>query len=152
MASPTAYTETSLALYMVNVAGEVVTILGWEAMSLPVTEAVNEAVLAYGVTDITTVTEPADIRSLRAVARREIWRAIVGALTSFHDYSAPDGQSIRESQLQDQAEKALALAEADCVALGVDAGGYVVSSERVRYGTHRRPDEFEMPRGWEYWR
>ena len=136
MATPLSYSEIELATYMAGVAGEIVTILGWTASDTHFVEAVNEALLAFGADDISTITGADNIRKLRATARREIWRAIVAGLTSYHDYSAPDGQSLKESQLQTQAETALAQAEADCQALGVDAGGYAVGVTRVCY-----PDE-----------
>jgi hypothetical protein len=136
MASPTSYTEIDLAVYMASIAGEIMTYLGWTAEENQVAEAVNETLLAYGTDDISTITESTNIRKLRAVARREIWRAIVNALASFIDYSAPDGQALKESQLQTQAAAALALAESDCDALGIDAGGYTVETSTVCYPHH----------------
>lgn len=110
MPVPTSYTEANLATFMHGCLGDVATELGWLAAS-SYSEAVTETLLAYGVTDIAGAT---DMRKLRALARREAWRAAVGSLASRYDFTA-DGASHHLSQVYSQAQHALAAAEADAV-------------------------------------
>lgn len=125
MPPPTLYSEAIFADYLTSVLGEVASLLGWDAGSVQVQEALNDALLDLDVSNIATVTLAEDIRKLRAVGRRAIWRAVQGATAGF--YSITDnGQRLERQQIHDQARKNVESAEADCRALGADAN-YAVS-------------------------
>jgi len=106
MAAPMSYTESTLAEFMLECLKDVATALGWTGLS-DVQEAVNETLLAYGVSDIASATE---IRKLRGLARREVWRQVRSATAGDYDFSA-DGGSYHRSQIHAQAKLEFALAE-----------------------------------------
>lgn len=133
MAYPASYTETSLAEYMHATLGAMATRLGWTVDDGDYTEAVNEAVAAYGTDDISGITGRDELRKLRALARREVWRLVVQSLAAYYEFST-DGQSFKPNQMSAQAQAALAQAEADCVALGAgDDANYRVEIDSVIY-------------------
>ena len=132
MAYPAAYTEQSLAEYMHATLGAMATRLGWTVDTDSYDEAVNEAVAAYGTDDITGITGRDNLRKLRALARREVWRLVLQSLAAYYEF-ATDGQSFKPNQMSEQASKALAQAEADCLALGIDDDRYSVSIDSVIY-------------------
>lgn len=116
MAAPTAYTEETLKAYMHTVLGAVATALEWSVAGGQYDEPVNEVLLAYDVTDIANAT---NVRKLRALARREAWRAAVNSLASNYNFSA-DGARHDLSQVYEQAQKQLEAAEADTLAYDPD--------------------------------
>src|SRR4051812_31054161 len=119
MAVPTVYTTTSLAVYLKYVPGDLLDVLGWDTDSPQVQEAVNDALLEYGETDVASISGTDAVRRLRALARRAIWRAIVQATANW--YSITDnGQKLERQQVNDQALKALEQADIDCRAAGAD--------------------------------
>lgn len=126
MVAPTSYTESSLAAYMHAVLGDTAGVLGW-AQPANYLDVVDNTLLAYGVSDIAEAT---DIAKLRALARREVWRAVVAALVPHVDFET-DGQRVSESQMRRAAESALAVAEADCAALNI--GAYAVQVGTFRF-------------------
>lgn len=133
MALPAGYDELQLASYMHTTLGAMATRLGWSVAVGDYSEAVNEAVAAYGADDITSITGRENLRKLRALARREAWRSVVQSLAAYYEFST-DGQSFKPNQMGDQARKALAQAEADCAALGVgDDASYAVAIDSVIY-------------------
>lgn len=133
MAYPASYTEQSLAEYMHATLGAMATRLGWTVDDGDYAEAVNEAVAAYGTDDITGISGRENLRKLRALARREVWRLVVQSLAAYYEFST-DGQSFKPNQMSEQATAALAQAEADCVALGInDDAHYSVSIDSVIY-------------------
>lgn len=107
MAIPTSYSEETLKAFMLAALSNLGAALGLTASSF--NEAVNDALLAYGVTDIAQAT---DIAKLRALARVAAWQVAVSAAAGDYDFSA-DGGNYRRSQLHEQARKGLAAAEAD---------------------------------------
>jgi len=129
MAAPTSYTETTLADFMKAAIGDLATTLGWTATPTNYQEPVNETLLAYGVTDITTISGTANIRKLRAIARVQVWRQVVAAVAGDFDFEADDGKFSR-SQVQEMARQALALAESDAAAVG-GLEGYEVGIDTV---------------------
>ena len=144
MAIPTGYTEETLSAYRSSQAGAVADLLGWTVDGGSYAEPINDTLLAYGTDDLTTISGSTNIRKLRAMARRELWRAAVAQFAGSYDWTVPDGTSIKESTLQAQAQAAFAQAEADCNALGVDQGANVVGVTRVCYpGEYHRYGEFE---------
>jgi sulfite reductase alpha subunit-like flavoprotein len=133
MAVPTAYTTTSLAVYLKYVPGDIIDVLGWNTDSPQVQEAVNDALLEYGVTDAATITGIDELRRLRALGRRAIWRAIVQATANW--YSITDnGQKLERQQVHAQALTAYEQADNDCRAAGADPAlaVNVIHVQRVR--------------------
>lgn len=119
MAPPTSYTEIALATYMDSLLGDLADVLGWAVGGVDAgsyKEPVNEALLALGVDDIGDVSGVEPCRRLRIIARREAWRAAVQAVASRYDVES-DGQRFKRSQLQAMAAEALAIAEADALAV-----------------------------------
>lgn len=132
MAYPAAYTEQSLAEYMHATLGAMATRLGWTVDDGHYTEAVNEAVAAYGTDDVEGISGRDNLRTLRALARREVWRLVLQSLAAYYEFST-DGQSFKPNQMSEQAQAALLQAEAECAALGIDDGAYSVSIDSVIY-------------------
>jgi hypothetical protein len=119
MAVPTAYTTSSLAVYLKYVPGDLIDVLGWDTDSPQVVEAVNDALLEYGETDATSISGTDAIRRLRALGRRAIWRSIIQATANW--YSITDnGQKLERQQVHAQALKAFEQADNDCRAAGAD--------------------------------
>lgn len=120
MPAPINYDESALRSYVLVALGNVGAALGWTNATPQVTEAVYDAIYAYGPTD-TTVTPPTydvalmtDMRKLRAFAKREAWKQAADATAAWYDIGA-DGQSLKRSQMSVQAERRYnaAYAEAD---------------------------------------
>lgn len=112
MALPSSYTENTLRDYMLSVTATVAGALGWTAVNF--TEAVTDALVGYGVTDIAQATDMAKLRSL---AKVEAWRAVADATVADYNFSA-DGGSYSRQQVHQQAVAALQRAEAEAVARG----------------------------------
>jgi hypothetical protein len=127
MAVPTAYTEDTLAEYMHSALREVATTLGFAPGDGDYDEAVNEALLAYGVTDIAEATQ---IAKLRTLARREAWRQAQSAAAARFDFSA-DGGDYSRSQLHKQITTNLERAEADAAPYATVA--YRISRKAIRF-------------------
>lgn len=139
MPVPTAYTEAGLAAYMHAQLGDVATVLGWStgAGTGNYAEAVDEALIAYGVGDISLAT---DIGRLRAAARREAWRLALNSLVARTDFTV-DGQQFADSQMVAAARSRLAEAESDALARGLGVLA-TIGQGKVRwvddpYGPHR---------------
>lgn len=113
MPIPASYTEKTLAEYMH-------TMLGKTAKALDLhfgpndagdyAEAVNDALLAYGTEDISTISGLPNIKKLRALALVCAWQYVVNNFAALYDFSA-DGASYNRSQLFANAKKALESAE-----------------------------------------
>lgn len=127
MPVPIQYTEPQFRAYLVGVLDEVGSIIGWNAASTQVVEAATDALLEFGVTDITTVTKPRSLMALRALGRRAIWRGVVQAVSGKYDFRDSDATFTR-SQVQEMALESLKLAERDCA--GFDAN-YAVTVLKV---------------------
>lgn len=112
MAIPASYTESTLRDYMLSVTTNVASALGWTATNF--TEAVNDALVAYGVTDVADV---ADIAKLRALAKVEAWRACVDGTAADIEFTA-DGANFKRNQMHQQALAALERAQSEAVAKG----------------------------------
>lgn len=132
MPVPVSYTEATLAEYMHNVLGAVADALGWSVAGDSYAEAITETLLACDVADIAQLSGADDMRKLRAIARREVWRAVVHATTAHYDMSA-DGLSAHRSQINEQAHKMLVAAEIDAALYDDTAGGWRVSAEKVSH-------------------
>lgn len=133
MPLPSSYTESQLRDYMLHVTGNVGVALG--LASADFAEAVNDALVVYGATDIATAT---DIPRLRAAARVAAWERALALCAGRVDFGA-DGANFRQSQLMDQARAALSEARADAATYGVGWAGYAVESADVNYNDDPYP-------------
>ena len=132
MALPTSYTESELRTYMLGVTSAVANAVGWTATNF--TEAVNDAMSAYGVTDIALAT---DIAKLRSIAKVEAWRAVADATVADFQFSA-DGGSYNRQQIHQQAVAALERAENDAV----DKGYIDVTAPAITLGAMKHSDPY----------
>lgn len=123
MPAPTAYTEATLATFMLAELGDVAGVLGWTTQDA-VQEAINEALLVYGVDDIADAT---DIPKLRALARRQAWRSAVNSLTTRYDFTNPEGE-YKRSQMVKAAATRLAQVESDAMPYDQNFGAAVVTT------------------------
>ncbi len=133
MPTPTTYTEGAFAAYLAATLDGLADVLGWNADDRHVREAVTDALLEYDESSIGSITGGTNIRRLRALGRRAIWRAVVQATANF--YSLTDnGQKLERQQIHDHAVKALEMAETDCRAFGDDPSfvATLLTVERVR--------------------
>lgn len=111
--------EQQLAAFMERTLGrdELAASLDWSVM-IDYDDAVDETLLILNITDLTTVTGATALRRLRAVARAEVWRAVMQRTAGDYDATI-DGDSYKRSQLHDHAALMYADARAEAVALGV---------------------------------
>jgi hypothetical protein len=130
MPLPASYSELTFADYLTSQIEKVASVLGWDAGSVQVIEAVNDALLDLGETDIATVT---DFRGLRALGRRAIWRAVAQATAGNYSFTDVAQQKFDRQQINAQALAMLKVAEGDCQALGVgvDETAFAVQVMRV---------------------
>lgn len=146
MPVPTVYTENAFALYLADMLDSLADVLGWDGQDPHVREAVTDAVLEYGASDIATITTGPNLLKLRALGRRAIWRVVAQATAG--DYKVVDnGQTLERQMVNDQAHKMLSVADADCRALGV-APGYSVSILHMKHPDDPYqiiPDEERLP-------
>lgn len=117
MAIPTAYTESTLRSYMAASLGAIADTLGLDQTSF--IEAVNDVLLAYGVSDVAQAT---DIAKLRALARVEALRVAQASVALAYDFAA-DGASFDRSQMAARIAALLAQAEADAARVVAGAAG-----------------------------
>lgn len=126
----TAYTEAELATFMLDELGtRMAAALGWTNQA-SIQAAINQAVRDTGLADIALVTGVSAAGQLEAFARRAVWRRAVAHLAVQHDFES-DGQSFKRSQLLTNAQKALALAEAE--AGHYDTNDLVVGVTTIQY-------------------
>jgi len=138
MAAPASYSESSLLRYMDDVLGAVADALGWTAASIEITEALNETLLAYGVSDVTGIAGISNLRKLRALARREAWRAAMTEAAADYDFENEAGV-MKRSQVFAQAQKAYVQAANEAL---IYDDQYNVAIETVAYADpYLAPDE-----------
>lgn len=144
MPVPTQYSESLFADYLVSVLGDFATVLGWDMGSQQVQEAVADALLELGAVSIASVTTTFQIRGLRALGRRAIWRAVVQATAG--DYTVTDNnQTLEREQLQKQAKVALELAEYESLEWSPAYAVTIVSVKRPADPYIVIPDEQRVP-------
>lgn len=124
---PSAYTDFTLAAYMATVTNNVAAALGWTADNF--SEAVNDTLLAYGVT---TAADAGDIPRLRALAKVEAWRAVADATAADFNFSA-DGGSYSREQIHQHALDALTRAQAQAAPFVDDLGGFVIQPATLAF-------------------
>jgi hypothetical protein len=133
---PAYATREELSEYMAAVVGAGISgTLGWTAPD-SYDEAVIDTLIAYGG-DVKDVYEATDIPKLRAVARMEVWRAVMEQTAGFYDITAPDGIRAVRNQIHAQAVAAYKEARRDAQKHGVNA-------LRVERQTIRYTDPFTM--------
>jgi hypothetical protein len=141
MSIPTVYTELTLAQYMHSLLGKMAAVLSFaEPTTEPgvYQEAVNEVMLALGVSDLECAP---DIRKVRALATREAWKLALDNLATAIDYSA-DGSRYDRSQLSLQAQATLNRAISDCFGLGIGMENYTASITTIEY----QHDPYQYPK------
>lgn len=122
MAPPSGYTEATFYAYLKGVIGGFSGLLAWTSQA-HYQAAIDETMLALGVSDITTITGSQGIRRLRAFGRREVWRAVAQAMT----VKLNDGGADRA--LSDKINFALSLAENECRQWG--DGGWAIGVDTI---------------------
>ncbi len=128
MAAPISYTEKTLAEFMHQDLGRTAEVLGYAAGiedAGSYAEAVNETLLAYGVSDISAAVE---IPRLRILARAAAWRMAASGLVTAYKFSA-DGSSYERSALFEHANRMLNRAEYNAAAWE-DSRAHVVTVTR----------------------
>lgn len=127
MAAPTAYaTEDEFATYLHGVLGDddVARQLGWSVTGGDYGEAIDEALLRLGADAITEFSGRQEMRKLRAVGRRELWRLVAQRTAGNHD-SETEGGTTSYSQVHKQAVTMFKIADAEMVEVlaAADASG-----------------------------
>lgn len=135
MPLPTSYTEQSLSEYMLACLGVVGQVLEYTSGSLE--EAVNDALIAYGASDIAQAT---DIKKLRGLAKVAAWQKANDDLVAYYDFSA-DGGKFDRSQMQTMAAKSLEKAQADAIAFDPNYQVRIVRQRPVNDPYRHVPEE-----------
>lgn len=144
MPPPLVYSESIFADYLASVLDKLADALGWDASDPRVQEAVTDALLEYGESTISAITGGTNIRRLRALGRRAIWRAVVQATAG--DYTMTDnGQTLERAQMQAQALKALELAEYECIEFSPTYVASVLAISRPHDPYRVIPDSERIP-------
>ena len=118
MALPTSYTEVQLAAFMRSELAGAAEVLGWSNIEADgdYQEAVNDTLLAYPITSVSSATDVAKLRSLASVA---IWRRAIRAIADKVDVEI-GGQRVSASKLQSQFQVALNNAEDQAIIYAPD--------------------------------
>jgi hypothetical protein len=143
MAVPSTYTEKTLAEYMQAMLGKVAKAL--ELTAVPggagdFQEAVNDALLAYGTNDISTISGMDNLLKLRALALKAAWQYVVNNFAALYDFSA-DGGTYSRSQLFSQAKQALEQAERQALMYDPAYQASVVRLDHMHDPYKYRPEE-----------
>ncbi len=111
MPTPTSYDEQALADFMHDVLGadEVARDLNWSVPEGDYDEAVTETMLALGVESLGDVSGLENIRRLRAIARREVWRTVMQRTAHKTDTNTEGGNEAH-SQLHTHARRMFEMA------------------------------------------
>lgn len=144
MPAPTQYSEAIFADYLYGVIGEAATMLGWTAGSFQVQEAVADTLLDLNLSSIALAVTPFQLRGLRTLGRRAIWRAVVHATAWKFDFSDADARFSR-SQIHAQALENLALAETDCLSWSPTYAASLVGVNRTADPYIVIPDSARIP-------
>ena len=123
MAAPTIYTEMDLAAYMKAILDEVALVIEWTEIIGKYQEPINETLLSY---DVPTIDLALDIKKLRTVARREIWRAVAMATASNYRFGSDREQYFR-NQIWEQAHS-------EFLSASIDASIYELNDARFNVG------------------
>jgi len=118
MAVPDSYDEVAMAEFMHEELGITARVLVWAPERDSYREIINNLLVTLDLASLSG----GSIAVLRAVARREVWKAAVKGLTGFFNFST-DFQLFDLEKLQEHAQVSLGLAERECADLGVSFGG-----------------------------
>jgi hypothetical protein len=129
MPVPTSYSESQFAAYLVTTLDTLEQVLNWDQGDPRVREAVSDALLDYGVSDITEAT---DIRKLRALGRRAIWRAVANATAGFYAFTDVGQQQFSRQQIHDHATAMLKQSETEALEWSLS---YAASSSTISRST-----------------
>lgn len=145
---PVSYTEAELSTLMITQLSAIAGVLGWTTSTAEVADAVIDTLLAYFGTAGTNsvIANATDIRKLRVLAYRAIWRAAVAALTAKYTFST-DGQSFQRSDMMKRAAEMLEKAEADAAVFDTSTAPTVgVTTFRYPADPYSYlPDEMRIP-------
>lgn len=150
MPVPSSYTEKSLAEYMYKAIGKVAPFLKIQLGTVDagdLSEAVNDALIAYGTDNISLITGLSNIQKLRAVAEAAVWKYVVANFTVLYDFSA-DGATYNRSQVYKQARESLESSLTLLIASGYSVS-YAVKVKKANYtndpyAADRSSDEFSQ--------
>ena len=134
MAAPNSYTEEEFKQYLAGRIGSMADHLKWTVADGDYDEAVNDALLYYGQSDITKITGQDNIQLLRAYGRYAVWKSVAEATVNQIDYTHADsGATYKHHQMYDQALGMMKQAADDVAAAGGDVSGLIVDSVPVVY-------------------
>lgn len=124
MTIPSGYTADELAAYMHGLLtqAKLDTLLHWVVPD-SYAEMITDVMFILGVSDLSVLTTPLQMRQLRAAARVALWRSVKAGLTLAYDFSdsAVGGSgSWSRSQITQHVDALLAQAERDAASVGVD--------------------------------
>lgn len=131
MASPSSYTEETLATFAHSIMGAVADVLGWTVAAGDYDEVVNEALLAYGTDDITTISGVDNIRKLRVLLRREVWRRATEETAADYRIST-GGETLDRQQMHEHIKAMYEQAETDAAEYG-DSARYSVGVDVIEH-------------------
>jgi hypothetical protein len=131
MASPSSYTEETLATYAHTSLGAVADVLEWTVADGDYDEIVNEALLAYGADDIATISGTDNIRKLRVLMRREVWRKVMTE-TALDYRISTGGETLDRQQAHEHAKAMFEQAEGDAAEYG-DTARYSVGVDTIEH-------------------
>lgn len=118
MPAPTSYTETTLKEYLHDCTQRAGVNLSWSVAGGDYDETVADTELVLG----TAVADTTNIRALRAVARRELWRAVMQATSHLATAQTGVAGSIAFGKtVFDRAKELHKLASDEVESLGLDA-------------------------------
>lgn len=121
MTVPASYTEQELKEYMAATLGEkAAKLLDWTVAEGHYDEAATETAFAYGVDDVAEVSGRENIRRLRAIARRELWRSVMQRTMHLRDSNTETGNDAH-SQIYRHATEQFELASAIVVEMDAKA-------------------------------
>lgn len=134
MPVPTGYTEATFKEWLHQQLASnatVAQVLGWDGTASAYDDVTTDALLALGLTDITTVTATAGIRQLRAAGRVLLWRAALAGLATAYTFSNSNG-SYQRRQMSELVSALLVQAENEAAACG--ATGVLQTAPPVEVG------------------
>jgi len=114
---------------MHTVLGAVATTLEWAVDDGDYDEILNETLFAYDTDDAANVSGRSNLLKLRTLARREVWRAVMGEVSGDYDFKDEAGDNKR-SQVYRQARGMFEQAAGE--AMGYDPN-YLVEQDTIDY-------------------
>ncbi len=142
MALPTSYTEEQFKQYLHNTLnlGGFADDMGWTVDDGQYDEIVNNALLYYGASDISTISGATDINKLRVAGQVALWEGVLDGVSHYRQSSTPDGASSSLNQVYEHAEKQLARVQGKAAGLGL-SGASIYPPVRI-YGVRYQDDPY----------